>query len=82
MSVDEKCMYEQSVETSFTTSSFEFKALSAPLNKGNLSSIKINNVEYSLNLRGLNFVVYDIIKQCVTDQVTFDTHLSNYPSKR
>lgn len=82
MAVDEKCEYEKSVETSFSTSNLSIKSISSPLHCGNLSSIKINNTEYSLNSRGLNFVVFDLEKNCVTDKIAFDTHVANFISKR
>ncbi len=82
MAVDEKCEYEKSVETSFSTSNLSIKSISSPLHCGNLSSIKINNIEYSLNSRGLNFVVFDLEKNCVTDKVAFDTHIASFISKR
>lgn len=82
MAVDEKCIYEHTVETAFSTTTFEIRAKSSPLHQENYSSIKINKVEYSLNLRGLNFVIYDIEKNSVIDQATFDTHMANYSVAR
>lgn len=46
---------------------------SAGLNCGNLSSIRINGQEYSLNMRGINIVVYDKMTKQVIDSVNFDT---------
>ena len=48
---------------------------SAGIFVGNVSSIIINGVEYSKNLRGLNIVVYDNALKQVTDSVCFDTYL-------
>lgn len=48
--------------------------VSAGLDAGNMSSIRINDREYGMNERGLNIVVYDKITQKVIDSVTFDTH--------
>lgn len=47
---------------------------SACFNAGNNSSIQINGVEYSVNERGLNIVVYDKIKARVVDSVCFDLY--------
>lgn len=38
-------------------------------------SIKINDEEFCVNLRGLNFVVWDKEKNCILDSVCFDTFL-------
>ncbi len=38
------------------------------------ASIAIDGTEYSKNLRGLNFVVYDTVRRCVADSVNFDTY--------
>ncbi|OON88453.1 hypothetical protein BXO88_01285 [Oribacterium sp. C9] len=38
------------------------------------ASIKIDGVEYAMNLRGMNFVVYDEEKHEVVDSVCFDTN--------
>lgn len=46
---------------------------SAAYSVGNSSSIIINGIEYSVNERGLNIVVYDKIREKVVDSVSFDT---------
>ncbi len=79
---DEKCVYEQSVDVSLYSNGLNIESVSAPLHAGNKSSIRINGVEYSLNRRGLNFVIYDLNKQCVTDQISFDTHVPSFVSTR
>lgn len=52
----------------------EVNVISAGMTSGNISSIKLNGKEYSLNLRGLNIVVYDKRIGKVVDIVSFDTH--------
>ena len=47
---------------------------SAGMIAGNNSAIKINGMEYSLNTRGLNIVVYDKENWCVVDRVCFDMY--------
>ena len=42
--------------------------------RGNLSSIMINDTEYSQNKRGINIVVYDYKEDKVYDSASFDTH--------
>lgn len=49
---------------------------------GNESIIKIDESNYSLNRRGLNFVVYDKVNNRLIDAVTFDTHQKSTPCHR
>lgn len=41
---------------------------------GNISQILVNGIEYSLNNRGLNFVVFDFEIGKVIDSTTYDSH--------
>lgn len=50
--------------------------ISAGLEAGCYSSIKINGIEYSTNQTGLNIVVYDKIQNRVIDSVNIDTYLT------
>lgn len=43
--------------------------------KENISIIDIDGVDYSINLRGINIVVYDDIENQIVDTVCFDTHV-------
>ena len=47
---------------------------SAGFDNGDMSSILIDDVEYSQNMRGINIVVYDKTAGAVVDAVTFDTY--------
>ena len=47
--------------------------ISAGYEDGNVSSIMIDDKEYSLNKRGINIVVYDNLKQKVICSTTYDT---------
>lgn len=47
---------------------------SAPYKNGNIANIIIDNINYSLNKRGLNIVVMDKNSAKVIDTVSFDTH--------
>lgn len=49
---------------------------------GNLSEIIIHGVNYSINHRGLNFVIWDVAENKVIDSVCFDTHLKERPCFR
>lgn len=54
---------------------------SRPWSDGNSSSIKVNGVDYSINTRGLNFVIYDFENEEVIDRAVFDSHVSDIPCK-
>lgn len=46
------------------------------------TSIKLNHLEYALNMRGLNFVVWDLENNKLADAVAFDTYLpENRPAR-
>lgn len=49
---------------------------------GNQASIQIDGVEYAVNKRGINIVVYSNKTHEVIDAVAFDTHSANYPCYR
>lgn len=51
----------------------QVEIVSSGLNTGAESSIMIDGIEYSLNMRGLNIVVYDKESKLVIDSVNFDT---------
>ncbi len=80
--IDEISKFEEAVNTSKEIDGLNIEVYSAPLHKGNTSRIKINNIDYTMNSRGLNFVIYDLGKRQVIDSVGFDTHQSKYPSIR
>lgn len=50
-----------------------YSIVSTGYNDGTVSSIKIDDEEYSEDLPGLNIVVYDLITNRVVDSVCFDT---------
>lgn len=59
-----------------------FSISSKTYRKGNLAEIKIDGIDYSVNNRGLNIVVYDPEKKTVVDSVCFDTHVSKATCSR
>ena len=61
---------------------FTDSGLSSPLHVGNRASIKIDGKDYATNLRGLNFVVFDINENQLVDSVAFDTHFQGIPCRR
>jgi hypothetical protein len=58
------------------------KLVSKDYNHGDIAFIGINGVDYSMNRRGLNIVVFDRTSQTVVDTVNFDTHLPDFPCSR
>ena len=70
-------------EEYFDSVDYQHLALvSKPYKSGNISKILINGIDYSVNRRGLNIVVFDHETQRVVDSVAFDTHVSNYTFSR
>lgn len=55
----------------------KFKITSMAWRRGNKAEIKIGDVDYSVNMRGLNFVVFDVDNNKVIDSVAFDYHMEH-----
>jgi hypothetical protein len=49
---------------------------------GDKAEITVNGVDYAVNERGLNIVVFDKRSGCFIDSVCFDTHLSTFSCSR
>ncbi len=64
---------ESSVMLEYFKDGISFQLESHSYRKENFASIKINNVEYAVNKRGLNIVVFDP-QNGVFDSVYYDTH--------
>lgn len=47
---------------------------SCPYNAGDSTYIAINGIDYAVNCRGINIVIYDFNTKQVVDTVSFDTH--------
>jgi hypothetical protein len=82
VNIYENIQYEQKINYDFSDSSNNIRIESAPLHKGNKASIVINEIDYSINSRGLNFVVIDTNKNFVMDSVAFDTHMPRFEASR
>ncbi|MBD5384492.1 MAG: hypothetical protein HDR72_05790, partial [Ruminococcaceae bacterium] len=65
------------VEFCGTVNELELSIISRSWDGGLLSSIKINDEEYSLNGRGLNIVVYDWENNAVIDSCNYDAFTDN-----
>lgn len=48
----------------------------------NIALINIDGINYSMNRRGLNFVIWNAEKDLVVDNVVFDTHVRGIPCIR
>jgi phosphorylase kinase alpha/beta subunit len=62
-----------------STSTAAISVQSAGFDAGDYSHITVNNVEYSLNTRGLNVVILDRFGEA-TEMTCFDTHISTEES--
>ena len=52
-----------------------FDVSSSVYNDNNSVRIRINELEYALNCRGMNIVIYDTAEKRLVDSVTFNTHI-------
>jgi hypothetical protein len=55
---------------------------SAPFGGGNFAKIIIDGIDFAMNLRGINLVIYDKYSGTVVDSVAFDTFRKNVPLSR
>ena len=51
-------------------------------NNGNVAIIKINGIDYAVNERGLNIVIFDKNTRCFIDSVCFDAHHPDFTCSR
>ena len=72
--VKEELSADSAVSTMGSVLGHPYSISSAVWNVGNSSSIMIDDVEYSKNVRGLNIVVFDNETKMVIDSVGFDTY--------
>lgn len=63
-------------ELSAQINNLTFKIISKPYKHGNNASVIINDCEYVVNKRGMNFVVYHEETDTLIDSVVFDTNVS------
>jgi uncharacterized membrane protein len=81
-SVYEELSQEPLLNSGVLTNGPRYTIQSAGFEAGDNSSIKIEDREYSVNARGLNFVILDPEKTKVMDSVCFDTFSTNYTATR
>ncbi|MCD8373008.1 MAG: hypothetical protein LUD27_06895, partial [Clostridia bacterium] len=60
---------------------YEIELSSMAWQHGNKAEVIINGTDYAVNIRGLNFVVYDTEKKALIDSVAFDYHTENRQCK-
>ncbi len=70
---DEKLVYED-----VTSNGHKYNLLSSGWLEGADAQIQIDDVQYAVNSRGLNIVVYDDDLDIVLDSVCFDTHAERH----
>ena len=63
-----------SVEKTLYYDGLHINVKSHPLNSGNFAEISIDDINYSLNKRGINIVVYDNVMRKVICKSVIDTH--------
>lgn len=82
--VREDCGYEKLEVSDYIEGKWpiEYSVSSAGWDQGNVSSIVINQIEHSMNHRGLNFVIYNKEDGRILDSVVFDTHVSDFTATR
>lgn len=68
---------EEPVNYQLKSNPLELSCVSEAWKKRNFASININGIEYAVNIRGLNIVVYDIDHNELIDSVGFDWHYIN-----
>ena len=74
--INEPILWETKID------SYQVKAISKVLGNGDTAEIKINDVDYAVNERGLNIVVFNKRSGNLIDSVCFDTHLSTFTCSR
>lgn len=68
---------ENPVEYLFRSNHMELDVSSKAWRQGNQAAIIINDIDYAVNIRGLNIVVYDVENNQLIDSVGFDAHTEN-----
>lgn len=74
-------MYEP-IESSSYINNIKIKIISQSYKRGNKAMISFDGIEYAVNARGINIVVYDKEKKEVIDSLAFDTHTKEAKCKR
>lgn len=68
---------EGQVYESIIVSGHEIKVWSKPWRNGNMASIQLDGMEYAVNKRGINIVLYDPHENKVIDSVAYDAHTND-----
>ncbi|MCQ2081972.1 MAG: 2-succinyl-5-enolpyruvyl-6-hydroxy-3-cyclohexene-1-carboxylic-acid synthase [Lachnospiraceae bacterium] len=73
---------EDKIESELYIENNKINITSAPWRNGNFASIRINDIDYACNRRGVNILVYDIEQDTPIDSISFDTHVIPYNFSR
>jgi hypothetical protein len=71
-----------SFEHTDIVSDFAVRMTSQSYRAGNLAEIALNGVNYAINKRGVNIVVFDVQRNRLIDSVVFDYHNSTVDCHR
>ncbi len=72
----------QTVECKLMVKALHIEVKSSPFKAENIADIIIDGINYAVNKRGINIVVYDKLTDQVVDSVCFDTHTTAYACNR
>lgn len=78
--IEEKLSSDSFVHLEELIEGYNVKVASGGYDKGNFSSIKINDQEFSLNKRGLNIVVVSDVENNILSSLNFDVYSGDYES--
>lgn len=73
---------EEPVSFDYVNEDLTLSVLSKSWRNGNVASIKINDQEYAVNIRGINIVVYDLNGGIIIDSIALDAHGPVWTFKR
>lgn len=73
---------EESLSYDTVLDGVNLSVFSSIYKKENMARIVLNGIDYAVNSRGLNFVIYDWESGKVIDSVCFDTHISYFTCSR
>ena len=74
--ISEQCAHEKLYASGELADGASYAVISAGRDEGNMASIQIDNVEHSVNERGLSIAVYDCVKGRIVNCAHFDTFQS------
>ena len=81
--IEEQYMHEKlEAQGRIDDGKVEYKITSGGFDRGSISSVQLNDAEFSRDKTGLNFVIYSNELHRVIDEVTYDTNSAEIPAIR